>query len=54
MELQWSESLRSLKLQLAHGSKMLSVGGIPIEVRLAGSPVSKSISFHGHPLSIAL
>ena len=54
MELRWSESLRSLKLQLAHGSKMLSVGGIPIEVRLAGSPMSKSISFHGHPLSIAL
>jgi alpha-glucosidase (family GH31 glycosyl hydrolase) len=54
MEMQWSQSTRHLNLRLAQGSRMLRAGGIPIEVRLAGSLTGKSVLFEGHPLAIAL
>jgi len=54
LQMQWSDAARHLDLRLAHGSRMLGQKNIRIEVRLAGKEPSKSVSFRGQPISIAL
>jgi alpha-glucosidase (family GH31 glycosyl hydrolase) len=54
LDIQWNDAPQRLVLQLAGGSKMLRPGGIPLEIRLAGSATAKTVVFHGQPLSLTL
>jgi alpha-glucosidase/alpha-D-xyloside xylohydrolase len=54
LEMQWTDARQQLKLQLAHGSKLMSSGKIEIDLRVAGTNVTKQIRFDGHPLSVVL
>jgi hypothetical protein len=52
--MQWNDARQQLKLQLAHGSKLMRPGKMEFAVRVAGTDVTKQISFDGHPLSVML
>ena len=54
LEMQWNDARQQLKLQLAHGSKLMRPGKMEFAVRVAGTDVTKQISFDGHPLSVML
>jgi alpha-glucosidase (family GH31 glycosyl hydrolase) len=54
LDVRWNDAPRHLMLQLAAGSRMLRPGGIPMEIRLAGSASAKTIVFRGQPLSVTL
>jgi alpha-glucosidase/alpha-D-xyloside xylohydrolase len=50
----WKESSRTLSLRLAPGSRMMPPARRPIDVRVAGSTVTKSVVFTGAELSLKL
>jgi alpha-glucosidase/alpha-D-xyloside xylohydrolase len=50
----WKESTRQLSLRLAPGSRMLGPARRPIDVRVAGSTVTRSVVFTGAELSLKL
>jgi alpha-glucosidase (family GH31 glycosyl hydrolase) len=54
LEMQWNDTNKHLKLQLAHGSKLMRPGKMEFVVRMAGTDATKQISFDGHPLSVML
>jgi alpha-glucosidase len=54
LEMQWNDTKKQLKLQLAHGSKLMRPGKMEFAVRMAGTDATKQISFDGHPLSVML
>lgn len=54
LEVRWNDAPRHLTLQLAADSRMLRPGGLPMEIRLAGSTGVKTVVFHGQPLSVTL
>jgi alpha-glucosidase/alpha-D-xyloside xylohydrolase len=54
LEMQWNDTNKHLKLQLAHGSKLMRPGKMEFAVRVAGTDATKQISFDGHPLSVML
>lgn len=54
LELQWSDSTRRLNLKLAHGSRLMRAGKLPVEVRIAGTDTTKTIEFDGRPLMVTL
>ena len=54
LEMQWNDTRQQLKLQLAHGSKLMRPGKMELAVRVAGTDITKQISFDGHPLSVVL
>jgi alpha-glucosidase (family GH31 glycosyl hydrolase) len=54
LEMAWRDAERQLTLRLARGSRMLPPARRPIEVRLAGSDVTRSIVFDGRPLDVQL
>lgn len=54
LEMQWTDAIRQLNLQLAHGSRLMRPGKVEIAIRLAGTDITKQILFDGHPLSVVL
>jgi alpha-glucosidase (family GH31 glycosyl hydrolase) len=50
----WSDRDRTLKLQLAKGSRMLPPMRRNIEVRIANEAVSKAVVFEGRPVEVRL
>jgi alpha-glucosidase/alpha-D-xyloside xylohydrolase len=54
VEMRWDDASRHLNLHLATGSRLLQPAGIPLKIGVAGSDTWKSVTFHGHPLSVAL
>jgi alpha-glucosidase (family GH31 glycosyl hydrolase) len=54
LEMQWTDASRQLRLQIAHGSRLMRPGKMEIAIRLAGSDATKQILFDGHPLSVVL
>ncbi|MGC2301347.1 MAG: TIM-barrel domain-containing protein [Acidobacteriaceae bacterium] len=54
VEMRWDDASRHLTLHLANGSRMLQPAGIALKIGVAGSDTWKSVTFHGHPLSVAL
>ena len=54
LEMQWNDTNKHLRLQLAHGSKLMRPGKMEFAVRVAGTDATKQISFDGHPLSVML
>jgi alpha-glucosidase/alpha-D-xyloside xylohydrolase len=50
----WKESTRQLSLRLAPGSRIIPPARRPIDVRVAGSTVTKSVVFTGAELSLKL
>ena len=52
IEMTWRDRDRRLTLQLARGSRMLPPVRRPIAVRLAGSQVTKNVSFEGKPVEV--
>ncbi len=52
LEMSWDDPARALTLQLARGSKLLGAGGIKIDVRVAGSPVSHPVVFDGRRMRL--
>jgi alpha-glucosidase (family GH31 glycosyl hydrolase) len=54
MAIEWKDARQQLKLQLAHGSKLTRPGKMEIELRIAGTGITKQVLFDGHPLSVVL
>ena len=54
IEMHWNDAQRMLALGLAPGARMLRPTPIPMEVRLATSGGTKSITFDGKPLAVTL
>ena len=50
----WSDRDRTLKLQLAKGSRMLPPMTRNVEVRVANEAVSKAVVFEGRPVEVRL
>jgi hypothetical protein len=50
----WQESGRRLTLTLAPGSRMLPPASRTIEVKLAGQPTGKIVTFTGKPVDVRL
>jgi alpha-glucosidase/alpha-D-xyloside xylohydrolase len=50
----WKESTRQLSLRLAPGSRMLGPARRPIDIRVAGSSVTKRVVFTGAALDVKL
>jgi alpha-glucosidase/alpha-D-xyloside xylohydrolase len=53
-EMRWADAARRVEIRLAHGSKMMRQEGLPIEIRLAGAELAKTVVFKGEPLSVQL
>ena len=54
LEMQWTAARQQLKLQLSHGSKWVRPGKMEIDLRVAGTDITKQILFDGYPLSVVL
>jgi alpha-glucosidase (family GH31 glycosyl hydrolase) len=54
LEMEWKDARRQLKFQLTHGSKLMRPGKMEIELRVAGTDVTKQIFFAGQPISVVL
>jgi alpha-glucosidase/alpha-D-xyloside xylohydrolase len=52
--MRWQDAQRRLTLQLAPGSRMLPPARRAIEIRVAGSPATRSVTFAGQTLQIDL
>ena len=50
----WNDAARRLTLRLAPGSRMLPPARRPIEVRVAGTPLTKGVVFEGKPVEVDL
>jgi alpha-glucosidase/alpha-D-xyloside xylohydrolase len=54
IELQWNDRSRRLTLKLVDGSRMLTPGKFPLEIRVAGGAQTRRISFDGKPATVTL
>jgi alpha-glucosidase (family GH31 glycosyl hydrolase) len=54
IELQWNDRSRRLTLKLVDGSRMLTPGRFPLEIRVAGGAQTRRISFDGKPATVTL
>jgi alpha-glucosidase/alpha-D-xyloside xylohydrolase len=54
LDMAWNDRSHRLVLQLADGSGMFRSGGIPMDIRLAGSVHAKTVVFRGQFLSVIL
>jgi alpha-glucosidase/alpha-D-xyloside xylohydrolase len=52
--MQWRDRQRRLTLQLAPGSRMLPPAKRPLEIRVVGSPTTKSVTFAGQTVQVDL
>jgi alpha-glucosidase (family GH31 glycosyl hydrolase) len=52
IQMNWTDSIRSLNLRLAAGSRMLPPNRRPIAVRVAGQTAARTETFTGRPLEI--
>jgi alpha-glucosidase/alpha-D-xyloside xylohydrolase len=54
LEMKWKDAGQQIKIQLGHGSNLTRPGKMEIELRVAGTSITKQIFFDGHPLSVVL
>ena len=54
IDMHWEDGPRGLALYLAPGARMVRAAPIPLEIRLVGSDIAKTVAFNGAPLSIKL
>ena len=54
VEMNWTDANRRLTLRLSPGSRMLPPNRRPLVIRVAGQPTTRTATFDGRQLDIAL
>jgi alpha-glucosidase (family GH31 glycosyl hydrolase) len=54
IEMQWEDAARKLAIRLASGARLLRANTITLSIKAVDSKQSKTVTFKGDPLSVAL